>query len=58
MIIAKALKLMEKYGVCLECGKETLTTGQDGMVIEDDYFERWCSCGWRVIVDEDGKVVE
>lgn len=58
MIFEKAIKIMEKYGVCPECGKDRIGNNKGGMIIEEDYFERWCECGWRVKVNEDDEVID
>jgi predicted RNA-binding Zn-ribbon protein involved in translation (DUF1610 family) len=58
MVFTKALKLMKKYGVCPECGNEMISNGKGGLDVEDDYFERWCKCGWRVKVNENDEVID
>ena len=51
MSLNKSMELIKKYGRCHECGNEFIGNGQGGLVIEDYTFERWCKCGWKVVVD-------
>ncbi|MDR3826275.1 DUF3797 domain-containing protein [Enterococcus sp.] len=51
MLLNKSMELMKKYGNCPECGNRFIGNGQGGLVVEKYTFERWCKCGWKVIVD-------
>lgn len=51
MLFDKSLELIKKYGVCPECGNRFIGNGKGGLVMDDYTFERWCECGWKVVVD-------
>lgn len=51
MLLSQSIKLMEKYGNCPECGNGRIGNGEGGLVVEENSFERWCKCGWSVLID-------
>ncbi|WP_288745797.1 DUF3797 domain-containing protein [uncultured Enterococcus sp.] len=51
MRLSTSMNLMKKYGSCPKCGNKFVGNGKGGMVIEEYTFERWCKCGWKVVVD-------
>ena len=57
MNMLKSMELMDKYGVCQDCGNEMIGDGQGGIVVEDNTFRRFCKCGFDITTNEDGKVL-
>lgn len=53
MNIQESTFLMNKYGVCPECGNDKVggKPSQGALIIEDEIFIRKCKCGWSVKVD-------
>lgn len=51
MRLSTSMDLMKKYGSYPECENKFIGNGEGGMVIEEYTFERWCKCGWKVVVD-------
>lgn len=58
MNMRKSLKLMDKYAKCPECGNDKVGDGQGGIIVEDDYFRRFCNCGFDITIDEDENKLE
>ncbi|MEG0153007.1 MAG: DUF3797 domain-containing protein [Clostridium sp.] len=58
MEVLKLLKIMPKYEKCPKCGSSTIGNGQGGIIVEDGTFTRTCKCGFKITVDEDGKVIK
>ena len=48
MEISLAVRLINQYKECPECGNKYIGNGKGGIYIDDDYFERSCECGWKV----------
>ena len=51
------MELMDKYGVCLDCGNKMIGSGEGGIIVEDNTLRRFCKCGFDITVDENGKVL-
>lgn len=49
-----AIKLMQKYADCPNCGNDKVGNGQGKLIIEDDTFTRECRCGFNITVDGNG----
>lgn len=43
-----AVKLIQMYGACLECGNEHIGDNEGVLIIDVDVFYRTCKCGWNV----------
>jgi len=57
MDIDKLLEIMARYEECPVCGSTIIGDGQGGIVVEDKTYTRTCKCGFKITVDEDGKVI-
>lgn len=51
MQLTKALKLMEKYAVCPECGSDKLGGDAGTLQIDGNLCRRTCGCGWKIELD-------
>lgn len=51
MNLTDSMELIKKYGTCPKCGNDKIGNGQGTLIIEDNVFERSCSCGWKVVED-------
>lgn len=58
MNMFKSLELMEKYGVCPNCGNDLLGENQGGIVVEEGAFRRFCKCGFDLVIHSDSKAKE
>ncbi|MCR2045505.1 DUF3797 domain-containing protein [Anaerosalibacter massiliensis] len=57
MNVDKIIKLNNKYGICSKCGNKYIGNGQGGIYNDEYKFVRWCKCGFKVTVFEDGKEI-
>ena len=48
MKLVDAINLIKKYGKCPKCGCDTVGGGTGTIDIGEGYFQRTCSCGWRI----------
>lgn len=58
MDMEKALRFMDKYEICPECGSDKVGNGQGKLIIDEDYFHRECKCGWRITLNENGEEIK
>jgi hypothetical protein len=47
-----ALKLIQLYAVCLECGNDSVGGGAGTLTVTETTFHRTCKCGFSVTADE------
>ena len=48
----RAVKLLEMYGTCPQCGNETIRPNKDKLIITENEFGRKCACGFEVELKE------
>ncbi|NBI05783.1 DUF3797 domain-containing protein [Senegalia massiliensis] len=51
----KNVNLM-KYAICPECHNPNIRNGEGGIIIDKTYI-RYCKCGFKVTVDEEGNEI-
>lgn len=54
MSVDKIIKLNNEYAICPECRNEYIGNGQGGIYNDDYKFIRYCKCGFKVTVFENG----
>lgn len=57
MKLNKSIELMANYSKCPKCGSDKLGKNQGGLILEETYLRRFCSCGFDITVDENGEEV-
>lgn len=53
----KVVKLINKYGNCPVCDNDKVGNGEGTLIVEDNVFTRTCKCGFKIIVNEEGKEI-
>lgn len=54
----KALKYLSQYAECPKCHSRYLGEAHGEMKLEGDKFIRTCRCGFKIVIDENGNVLE
>ncbi|MCB2300376.1 DUF3797 domain-containing protein [Clostridium tagluense] len=57
MNLIEVMPIMKKYEKCPKCGNTKIGKRQGSIRIEEDTFTRTCKCGFKIIVDENGKEI-
>ncbi len=42
--------ILKDYGICPDCDNDKVGNGEGKLIVEDDYFERSCRCGFGVVL--------
>jgi hypothetical protein len=50
--ITEAMKLMEEYQSCPDCGNANVGNGEGKLEITEDKFSRECKCGCKVVITD------
>lgn len=58
MNIDKIIKLNNKYGICPKCENKYIGNGQGGIYNDEYKFVRWCKCGYKITIFENGSDFE
>jgi iron(III) transport system ATP-binding protein len=58
MNIYQLMPIMKKYENCPDCGSSTIGNGQGGIIVEDDTYTRFCKCGFKITINENGEEIK
>lgn len=58
MRLLKAVRLINEYAICRECGNGNIGNGEGSIIAEGSMFRRTCKCGWSVEVKDEEAVSE